>query len=303
MIPMEPTFAEIKDFLLYHYYLIAMKDIAHGRSTTESMAKVVSEIATSKAIIEKADYQLFKQGLISNDYGDPALISVREITGEGLDHVESETKRLGTFLHNLADDAPFLEEQLLAELETPLHSLEDDTPEHLSVHVADGNKSDFPQTQENPTNEQSDGMLAEGATLQATATTSPPPSTKGPQNSVPLDAVPIDSLDSVPAADRYVSVKDNQPEFDGIKRNLSIIRKEIAADHNKRDLPIENTDAAIAEIDAFETLIESNWVSRPAAKNFLETLQYFEAVLVSSSKALGAVLAIAASLKIIFGLM
>lgn len=107
----------------------------------------------------------------------------------------------------------------------------------------------------------------------------------------------------ISASNRYVSVKDNQPIFDEIRKNLSVIKGEFATDHNKRELSIENLDGAIAEIEAFETLIESNWVSRPAAKNFLETLQYFEAVFVSSSKTLGAILAIAASLKLIFGLM
>lgn len=111
------------------------------------------------------------------------------------------------------------------------------------------------------------------------------------------------NADNIPAAGRYVSVKDNQPAFDEVRKNISDIRNEFANDHNKRELPVENLDGIIAELDAFDLQIEKNWVSRPAAKNFLETLKYIETVCVSSAKILGAITAIIGSLTIIFGLM
>lgn len=104
----------------------------------------------------------------------------------------------------------------------------------------------------------------------------------------------------IPGADRFVSVKDNQVEFDEIFSALTTIKNEFAEDHYKQTNAI-NTTAVVAEIEAFEVQIRSGWVSRPAAQNLLDTLKYIESVCVSSSKIVGAIAAITASLTIIFG--
>tara|TARA_R110000824_G_scaffold390760_11_gene587799 strand:- start:4584 stop:5348 length:765 start_codon:yes stop_codon:yes gene_type:complete len=159
-------------------------------------------------------------------------------------------------------------------------------------------------SQTNTPTEQSDGMIAEGAVLQSTASTSPSFITTGALGREPIGRSPIvGGIEYVPAAGRYVSVKDNQPAFDEVRKNISDIRNEFANDHNKRELPVENLDGVIAELDAFDLQIEKNWVSRPAAKNFIETLKYIETVCVTSAKILGAITAIIGSLTIIFGLM
>ena len=150
----------------------------------------------------------------------------------------------------------------------------------------------------------SDGAPETALSLDATSTVEPSAHTTlgsvGTLGGAALAELALAEDGGIPAADRYVSVRDNQSSFDEISRSLTVIKNEFAEDHYKQTNTI-NTPAVIAEIEAFEHQIRSGWVGRPAAQNFLETLRYIESVCVSSSKIVGAIAAIAASLKIIFG--
>lgn len=107
----------------------------------------------------------------------------------------------------------------------------------------------------------------------------------------------------VPAAGRYVKVTDNQPAFDEIRRSLTVIKNEFAADHNKQELPIENIEGALAEINAFELMMDKGWVSTSAARGFLDALKYIKTVCVDASAiVVAAGTAIGALIKI-FGLL
>lgn len=153
----------------------------------------------------------------------------------------------------------------------------------------------------------------ENATLESTVSTAKPQASTAPQafttgafGESPFGSGPfggdITSAQIAPAADRYVSVKDNQSDFDKISEALTTIKNEFAQDHYKQ-ANLLNTPAIVGEIEAFERQIESTWVSRPAAQSFLETLKYIETVCVSSSKIAVAIATIVASLTAIFGLM
>lgn len=78
----------------------------------------------------------------------------------------------------------------------------------------------------------------------------------------------------VPAANRFVSTRDNEPEADELRKNLSVIKEEFAKDHNKRALLLDNIDGYVDEISAFESALERDWIPLVTAKAFLETLKH-----------------------------
>lgn len=105
----------------------------------------------------------------------------------------------------------------------------------------------------------------------------------------------------IPASNRYVDVKDNQPAFEELRKSLTSIKNEFALDHNKRELPIDNIDARLAEIESFEVLIDRGWVSSASAQNFMTTLKYIKSVCVDGSAIINAVGSAIAALIKIFG--
>jgi hypothetical protein len=76
----------------------------------------------------------------------------------------------------------------------------------------------------------------------------------------------------VPASDRYVSVRDNQPLFDDLTKSLSRIRDEFARDHNKRQFDQQPAFLALrSEVFATLAQIDQGWVRK---SQLVEGLQY-----------------------------
>lgn len=118
--------------------------------------------------------------------------------------------------------------------------------------------------QANPPIEQAGSVMVEGATLHATASTEPISTTfgfapgsanfgSGTFNSALLNSMPFNgpaTARSIAAADRYVSVKDNQEPFGQLARTLTKIRDEFARDHNKGELgALGAAEELLTEID------------------------------------------------------
>jgi len=83
--------------------------------------------------------------------------------------------------------------------------------------------------------EQPGGFFAEALTAPPSASTAPTSSTFGlGPNRANFDNGNFNAppVGQIPAADRYVSVKDNQPAFDELVARLSAIKDEYARDHN-----------------------------------------------------------------------
>ncbi len=72
--------------------------------------------------------------------------------------------------------------------------------------------------------------------------------------------VPYLKLQEVPAADRYVNVKDNQPDFQQLISELEIVRDEIARDENKNEYPIKEKRAVVAELDGVLAQLKRGYI-------------------------------------------
>ncbi|MBX3494480.1 MAG: hypothetical protein KF899_16045 [Parvibaculum sp.] len=108
-------------------------------------------------------------------------------------------------------------------------------------------------------------------------------------------------LSAVPAADRAVDIRHNQKAYKELVDALSLIKNEFASDHNKRDLPVDNMEARLAEIEAFELLVHRGWMTGKSANNLMQTLSYIRTACIDvAAIATAASMAIAA-LKTIFG--
>ena len=150
-------------------------------------------------------------------------------------------------------------------------------------------------------NDTTDSSIATNQDTAPQASTTPSSETFGfSSDSAPFGSGTFAERQPAPAADRYVSVKDNQPAFEELEDALTLIKNEFAADHNKRELPIDNLEARQAEIEAFELTIERGWVSSKSAKNLLETLRYIKEVCIEFQKiCTAAAIAIGAIITII----
>jgi hypothetical protein len=67
-------------------------------------------------------------------------------------------------------------------------------------------------------------------------------------------------LSAVPAADRYVSVTDNLPEFKKLEDALTVIYDAIVRDQNADELPIPNKRDVLADIEGVRAQIKSGAV-------------------------------------------
>jgi len=118
-------------------------------------------------------------------------------------------------------------------------------------------------------NEQSDGMIAKGLTVEGSISTSPPSASTTPSSTTfgfAPDGAPFGSgtfassdravqANNIQASNRYVSVKDNQPGFDELVTQLSAIKDQYARDHNHLAAePVANE--MLAEINAILAQIE-----------------------------------------------
>ena len=78
----------------------------------------------------------------------------------------------------------------------------------------------------------------------------------------------------VPAADRYVSVSDNQDAIDEIKPTLSQIRDEFAKDHFKHSNSAQETDQHRANIEAFFAQLDVGHIAKTVTDNLIATLRF-----------------------------
>ncbi|MEP0069485.1 hypothetical protein [Pyruvatibacter sp.] len=108
--------------------------------------------------------------------------------------------------------------------------------------------------------------------------------------------------EAIPASDRYVSVKDNQPEFDQLVEQLNEIHSAFKLDHNKGEFELDNFEARTADFEAFKTQVENGFVSKPIAKNLLATLDYLSEVSVKIAKLSTAIGLAIVALKGLFGI-
>jgi hypothetical protein len=98
-----------------------------------------------------------------------------------------------------------------------------------------------------------------------------------PENLV-ATLIPYLNLTTAPAADRFVSTKDNLPEFKKLELELQTIRLEIVKDENSNALPIPDKKAVLADIDAVLAQIKEGYVRisdltsriRPVVRNLAE---------------------------------
>jgi hypothetical protein len=90
--------------------------------------------------------------------------------------------------------------------------------------------------------------------------------------------IPYLNLERAPAADRYVSVKDNQKEFAGLLDQLEIIKLELVKDQNLNELPVPEKRRVINEFEGIISQIKGGFVrvsdltvkARPLLKSIAE---------------------------------
>lgn len=218
------SFSEAKLAVLLKLYFITMKNINSCRLSREQVVSYkpggVSDLLTKKALNGLVEDKLVEstEEFLQND-----MTSVYEISATGLTYIENE-KRFGV---------GYVAEHFEAE------SVWADTVQSTNTGVESG-----------------DAVNAAGLVLSPDA---PPQAGAAPQSirstSFGFRAnfnnrnFYASASDGVPAADRYVNVRDNQPAFDQLVSRLTAITDEYARDHNH--LAAERAAIEmLAEIDA-----------------------------------------------------
>jgi hypothetical protein len=120
--------------------------------------------------------------------------------------------------------------------------------------------------------------------------------------------IPYLELESVPAADRFVSTKDNLADFKTLENELAIIRLELIKDENKNELPISDKRAVLSDLDAILAQIGDGMVRlldltsriRPLVRNLAEVCKDFAVNAGAASAASAAYFAISNILQKIF---
>jgi hypothetical protein len=107
---------------------------------------------------------------------------------------------------------------------------------------------------------------------------------------------------NVPAADRFVSVRDNRKAFNDVVGALAKVRHEFAADHNKNLIPSDVKAKADAEIEGFLAQISKGFVSKVSAKGIIVTLQNIEKIAIRVAAASAAVGFAIVAIRKAFGL-
>jgi hypothetical protein len=117
-----------------------------------------------------------------------------------------------------------------------------------------------------------------------------------PENLV-ATLIPFLDLAAVPAADRFVSTKDNLPAFQKLEQELQTIRLEIIKDENQDLLPIPDKKTLLADVDGVLAQIRDGYVRlsdlttrmRPLVRNLADWCKDFAIIAGAAS---GAYLAI-----------
>lgn len=210
--------------------------------------------------------------------------AITQLSLEGLIAAQKLSGASGQFAENLANDTIFIR---LSDKGTELAT------EINDAMLVEGDNSSAPfdviydAESEQPIADPVAAVRAAGT--HPTSTSSKPP--RNIVNIVNEGFGLAETAEIVPAANRYVSVSDNQNSFDEIKAELSKIKNEFAKDHNKGELDLDNLDARLADIYAFEAQVDGGWVSGRVAQNLKETLEYIadvcksvEQIVTSASK-------------------